>query len=83
MRKALTDEDKEIKKVEKEKETKAKLKEFKDKKYLENISDDVLLKFILKLEKDYDDLEIEDALNLLFKNFINGKFQFTAKKIYE
>lgn len=79
MRKATSNEEKELKKVEKEKEAQAKLKEFKDKKYLENIPDDILLKFIQRIEKDYPEVDFQKAVNQLFKNCGNGKFNFTVK----
>ena len=75
--------EKEQKKLDKEKEAKEKLQAFKNAKYLEKISDDVLIKFILKLEKDYEEIPTQDALELLFKNFANGKFKFSSRKIWE
>ena len=75
--------EKEQKKLDKEREAKEKLQAFKNAKYFEKISDDVLIKFILKLEKDYEEIPTQDALELLFKNFANGKFKFSSRKIWE
>ncbi|MCM1050247.1 MAG: hypothetical protein NC433_17690 [Clostridiales bacterium] len=81
MRKARSDEEKELKKLERENEKQERLKEVK--KSLSNIPDDILIKFSQKLEKEYPDLENDDALNLLFKSFLNDKVKFTSKKIYD
>lgn len=79
MRTKTTSEEKELKKAEKEKEAQAKLKEFKDNKYLEKIPDDILIKFIQRIDKDYPEVDYQKAVNQLFKNCASGKFNFTVK----
>lgn len=81
MRKAMSDEEKELKKLERENEKQERIKEIK--KALSDIDDNILFKFSQKLENDYPDLEIEDAINLLFKSFVNDKVKFAVKKIYD
>lgn len=81
MRKSMSAEEKELKKMERENEKQERIKEIK--KELSNIDDNLLFKFSQKLENDYTDLEINDALDLLFKGFINDKIKFTSKKIYD
>lgn len=81
MRKVMSAEEKELKKIERENEKQERLKETK--KALSNIPDDVLIKFSQKLENEYNDLKIDDALNLLFKKFNNGDVKFTLISRYE
>lgn len=81
MRKTMSDEEKELKRLERENEKQERIKEVK--KSLSNVPDDVLYKFSQKIEKDYEGLEIDDALNLLFKKFNKGDFKFIAKRIIE
>lgn len=81
MRKTMTDEEKELKRLERENEKQERIKEVK--KSLSNVPENILYKFSQKLEKEYEGLEIDDALNLIFKGFIDGTFKFTVKKTYE
>lgn len=72
--------DDEKNKIKEEKQTRIQL--FKDCDYINTLSDDLILGFQDKLEKDYPDLKEEDAITLLFKKFVSGDFKFGSKTTY-
>lgn len=89
-RKKLTDEEKELRKQERQLELKKiedeknqKILEFKECDYINTLDDELILKFLETCETEYSDLKIEEVVSLMFKKFANKEFVFKKKYIYE
>ena len=76
----LTEEELKIKQEEKEKQVNDCKEELNT--IINNMDNKTILKLIETLD-NYNGLEREEAINLLFKKFIAGDFQFKVKCIYE
>lgn len=76
----LTEEELKLKQEEKEKQVNAYKEELNT--IINNMDNKTILKLIETLD-NYNGLEREEAINLLFKKFIAGDFQFKVKCIYE
>lgn len=76
----LTEEELKIKQEEKEKQVNDYKEELNT--IINNMDNKTILKLIETLD-NYNGLEREEAINLLFKKFISGDFQFKVKCIYE
>lgn len=76
----LTEEELKLKQEEKEKQVNGYKEELNT--IINNMDNKTILKLIETLD-NYNGLEREEAINLLFKKFISGDFKFKVKCIYE
>lgn len=74
----LSDDEKNKIKAEKEN----KVQQFKNNNYINKLPDSLILGFQNTLNKSYPDLEEYNAVELLFKKFVSGDFQFDVRKEY-